>query len=109
MQACINFATKYCKSDIKKGKIPDMFINVVSILLEDLLADWFSKKEAPPERLILDRLTFTNSRLMLNESLRPVTDDGSSSTLPITTRDNVCDFIELEKPKILCQFPQMYT
>lgn len=59
-----------------------MFINVVSILLADLLAERLSKKVAPPERLILDRLTFTNSRLMLNESLRPVTDEGSSSIVP---------------------------
>lgn len=78
-----------------------MFINVVSILLVDLLADWFSKKEAPPERLILDKLTFTNSRLILNESLRPVTDDGSSSTFPKTTRDNVGDFRIWKTPSYL--------
>lgn len=69
-----------------------MFINVVSILLADLLAERVSKKVAPPERLILDRLTFTNSRLMLNESLRPVTDEGSSSIFP-ETMNNIIAFL----------------
>lgn len=62
--------------------LPEMFIKVVSILLVALLADTLSKKEVPPERLILDKLTLTNSRLILRESLRPVTDEGSSSTCP---------------------------
>lgn len=75
-----------------------MFINVVSILLADLLADMLSKKVAPPERLILERLTFTNSRLMLNESLRPVTDEGSSSTFPETIRNNITVFTCFEGP-----------
>lgn len=54
----------------------------MSILLADLLIDWLSKNEAPPERLIRDKLTFTNSRFILNESFRPVTEVGSSSTFP---------------------------
>lgn len=72
----------YLKEADPISQTADIFINVVSILLAALLADWLSKNEAPPERLILDRLTFTNSRLILRESFRPVTEVGSSSTLP---------------------------
>lgn len=64
-----------------------MLIKVVSILLVALLTDWLSKKEEPPERLIRDRLTFTNSRLMLRESFRPVTEVGSSSTFPRSRKE----------------------
>lgn len=39
-------------------------------------------KVGPPVRLILDKLTFTNSRLMLRESFLPVTEVDSSSTVP---------------------------
>lgn len=80
-----------------------MFINVVSILLVALLADWLSKKEEPPVRLIRDRLTFTNSRFMLKESFRPVTEVGSSSTLPTNRKEKVessvtSSNLQVEKP-----------
>lgn len=41
-----------------------------------------SMKVGPPVLLILDKLTFTNSRLMLSESFLPVTEVDSSSTVP---------------------------
>lgn len=56
-------------------------MSVVSIL-PPLAGMKLSMKVGPPLRLILDKLTFTNSRLMLRESFLPVTDDGSSSTVP---------------------------
>lgn len=60
---------------------PEMLMSVVSIL-PPLVGTKLSMKVGPPLRLILDRLTFTNSRLMLRESFLPVTEDGSSSTVP---------------------------
>lgn len=41
-----------------------------------------SMKAGHPVRLIRDRLTFTNSRLMDKESFLPVTEEASSSTAP---------------------------
>lgn len=60
---------------------PEILIRVVSIL-PPLPGTKLSMKVGPPVRLILDRLTLTNSRLMLRESFLPVTEDGSSSTVP---------------------------
>lgn len=54
-------------------------MRVVSIL-PPLAGIKISVNVGPPLRLILDKLTFTNSRLMLRESFLPVTEDGSSST-----------------------------
>lgn len=64
----------------RDGRIPEMFMRVVSIFPP--LAEMLSMKVGPPVRLILDKLTFTNSKLMLKESFLPVTEDGSSSTVP---------------------------
>lgn len=64
---------------------PEMLMSVVSIL-PPLVGTKLSMKVGPPLRLILDRLTFTNSRLMLRESFLPVTEDGSSSTVPSRVR-----------------------
>lgn len=61
--------------------LPEMLMRVVSIL-PPLPGMKLSMKVGPPVRLILDKLTFTNSRLILRESFRPVTEDGSSSTVP---------------------------
>lgn len=60
-----------------------MLMRVVSIL-PALLAMDVSKKAGYPVRLILDRLTLTNSRFMESESFLPVTDVLSSSTAPNT-------------------------
>lgn len=54
-------------------------MRVVSIL-PPLAGIKLSVNVGPPLRLILDKLTFTNSRLILRESFLPVTEDGSSST-----------------------------
>lgn len=81
-----------------------MFIKVVSILLVALLADWLSKNEEPPERLIRDRLTFTNSRLMLKESFRPVTEVGSSSTFPRNRESLVFQTL----PHLWLDFPKLF-
>lgn len=62
---------------------PEILIRVVSIL-PALLALAVSKNAGYPLRLILDRLTLTNSRLMDSESFLPVTDVLSSSTAPNT-------------------------
>lgn len=67
------------------GDVPEMLIRVVSIL-PPLAGMKLSVKVGPPLRLILDKLTFTNSRLMLRESFLPVTDEGSSSTAPSRKR-----------------------
>lgn len=64
----------------RDSRIPEMLMRVVSILPP--LVEMLSMKVGPPVRLILDKLTFTNSRLMLKESFLPVTEDGSSSTVP---------------------------
>lgn len=56
-------------------------MRVVSIL-PPLPGMKLSMNVGPPVRLILDKLTFTNSRLILRESFLPVTEDGSSSTVP---------------------------
>lgn len=64
---------------------PEMLMSVVSIL-PPLVGTKLSMKVGPPLRLILERLTFTNSRLMLRESFLPVTEDGSSSTVPCGVR-----------------------
>lgn len=61
--------------------VPEMLIRVVSIL-PPLVGMKLSMKVGPPVRRILDKLTFTNSRLMLRESFLPVTEEGSSSTVP---------------------------
>lgn len=58
--------------------LPEMLIRVVSIF-PPLGETKLSMKVGAPVRLILDRLTFTNSRLMHRESFLPVTEDGSSS------------------------------
>lgn len=62
-------------------------MRVVSIL-PPLAGIKLSVKVGPPLRLILDKLTFTNSRLMLRESFLPVTEDGSSSTVMKKKRRN---------------------
>lgn len=59
--------------------VPEILMRVVSIL-PPLAGIKISVNVGPPLRLILDKLTFTNSRLMLRESFLPVTEDGSSST-----------------------------
>lgn len=64
----------------RDAAVPEMLMRVVSILPP--LAEMLSMKVGPPVRLILDKLTFTNSRLILKESFLPVTEDGSSSTVP---------------------------
>lgn len=69
----------YCHSG--SDDVPEMLMRVVSIL-PPLAGMKLSMKVGPPVRLILDRLTFTNSRLMLRESFLPVTEAGSSSTVP---------------------------
>lgn len=61
--------------------VPEMLMRVVSIL-PPLGGIKLSMKVGPPVRLILDKLTFTNSRLMLRESFLPVTEVDSSSTVP---------------------------
>lgn len=61
--------------------VPEMLMRVVSIL-PPLAGMKLSMKVGPPLRLILDKLTFTNSRLILRESFLPVTEEGSSSTVP---------------------------
>ena len=58
-----------------------MLMRVVSIL-PPLVGMKLSRKVGPPVRRIRDRLTLTNSRLMLRESFRPVTEEASSSTVP---------------------------
>lgn len=60
-----------------------MLMRVVSILPALLVMD-VSIKAGYPVRLILDKLTLTNSRLMESESFLPVTDVLSSSTAPNT-------------------------
>lgn len=71
-------------------------MRVVSIL-PPLAGMKLSMNVGPPVRLILDKLTFTNSKLMLRESFLPVTEDGSSSTVPsrknTDKRDNHSDLI----------------
>ena len=66
-----------------------MLIRVVSIL-PPFPGMKLSMKVGPPVRLILDRLTLTNSRLMLRESFLPVTDEGSSSTVPSKQTTDHC-------------------
>ena len=61
--------------------VPEMLMRVVSIL-PPLAGMKLSMNVGHPVLLILDRLTFTNSRLILRESFLPVTEDGSSSTVP---------------------------
>jgi len=63
------------------GDVPEMLMRVVSIL-PPLAGIKLSMKVGPPVRLMRDKLTFTNSRLILRESFLPVTEDGSSSTVP---------------------------
>lgn len=62
-------------------------MRVVSIF-PPLVGMKLSMKVGPPVRLILDKLTLTNSRLILRESFLPVTEDGSSSTVPEPKPDN---------------------
>lgn len=67
--------------------VPEILMRVVSIL-PPLAGIKLSVNVGPPLRLILDKLTFTNSRLMLRESFLPVTEDGSSSTVMKKKSDN---------------------
>lgn len=69
----------YLKEAEPMSHTAEMLMRVVSIL-PPLAGTKLSMKVGPPLRLILDKLTFTNSRLMLRESFLPVTEDGSSST-----------------------------
>lgn len=71
----------YLKEAEPMSHTAEMLMRVVSIF-PPLPGMKLSMKVGPPVRLILDKLTFTNSRLMLRESFLPVTEDGSSSTVP---------------------------
>jgi len=67
------------------NEVPEILMRVVSIL-PHLVGMKLSMKVGPPVRLILDKLTLTNSRFMLRESFLPVTEEASSSTVPRSTR-----------------------
>lgn len=81
-------------------------MRVVSIL-PPLAGMKLSVNVGPPLRLILDKLTFTNSRLMLRESFLPVTEDGSSSTVTKKKSQNA-PLINCRPPRPAFAFPFPY-